>query len=51
MLTRDKVNELMQKHWVCSSVDTRAELGWTPAVKWREGTELAAKWYKQEGWL
>jgi nucleoside-diphosphate-sugar epimerase len=51
MLTRDKVNELMQKHWVCSSHDTRKMLGWRPEVSWREGTERAAKWYRDEGWL
>jgi nucleoside-diphosphate-sugar epimerase len=51
MLTRDKINELEQRHWVCSSHDTRKDLGWTPAVQWREGTERAAKWYRENGWL
>lgn len=51
MLTRDKINELQEKHWVCSSLDTRKDLGWEPAVRWREGTERAAKWYRDNGWL
>ena len=51
MLTRDKVNELMQKHWVCSSDDTRAALGWTPQVKWTEGTKRAADWYREQGMI
>ena len=51
MLTRDKINELEQKHWVCSSLDTRRDLGWTPAVGWREGTKRAARWYRDNGWL
>lgn len=51
MLTRDKINELQQKHWVCSSLDTRKDLGWMPAVGWREGTERAARWYRDNGWM
>jgi nucleoside-diphosphate-sugar epimerase len=51
MLTRDKVNELRQKHWVVSSDETRKELGWSPEVKWPEGTLLAAEWYRTNGWL
>ncbi len=51
MLTRDKVNELKQAHWVCNSDDTRKDLGWKPEVQWREGTMLAAKWYQDNGWL
>ena len=51
MLTRDKINELEQRHWVCSSHDTRKDLGWKPEVQWREGTERAVKWYRDNGWL
>jgi nucleoside-diphosphate-sugar epimerase len=51
MLTRDKINELKEKHWVCCSDDTRKDLGWTPSVKWKEGTERAARWYRENGWL
>jgi nucleoside-diphosphate-sugar epimerase len=51
MLTRDKMNEIRQPHWVCSSVETRADLGWEPQVSLREGTEITAKWYRAEGWL
>jgi nucleoside-diphosphate-sugar epimerase len=51
MLTLDKVNELSAPHWVCDSTDTRRDLGWTPQVKWREGTRLAVEWYRANGWL
>ncbi|MBP9111308.1 MAG: NAD(P)-dependent oxidoreductase [Polyangiaceae bacterium] len=51
MLTRDKVNELEQKHWVCSAADTKNDLGWTPEVPWSEGTKRAVDWYRKEGWL
>ena len=51
MLTRDKVNELTAAHWVCDSTDTRRDLGWTPKVKWPEGTRLSVAWYRENGWL
>ena len=51
MLTRDKVNEIRQPHWVCSSEAAQKELGWMPRVKLREGTEKTARWYKDNGWL
>ncbi len=51
MLTRDKMNEIRQPHWVCDSEDTRRDLGWEPKVKLREGTEITARWYRENGWL
>ncbi len=51
MLTLDKVHELEQRHWVCSGEVARRELGWEPRVPWHEGVELAAAWYRREGWL
>jgi nucleoside-diphosphate-sugar epimerase len=51
MLTRDKLNELKQKHWVIDSQDTRRDLDWSPSVKWPEGTKRAADWYREQGWL
>jgi nucleoside-diphosphate-sugar epimerase len=51
MVTRDKFNELSQRHWVCDGTPARAALGWEPKVPLREGIERAARWYRQEGWL
>jgi nucleoside-diphosphate-sugar epimerase len=51
MLTRDKVNEIRQPHWVCSSEDAQKDLGWAPKVGLREGTERTARWYRENGWL
>lgn len=50
MLTREKANMLLQ-HWVCSSEDTRKELGWEPKVPWSQGVDLAVRWYRSHGWL
>ncbi len=50
MLTREKANMLLQ-HWVCSSEDTRRELGWEPKVGLSDGMGRAVKWYRENGWL
>jgi nucleoside-diphosphate-sugar epimerase len=50
MLTREKASMLLQ-HWVCSSENTRKDLGWEPKVPWGEGVELAVRWYRAHGWL
>lgn len=51
MLTLDKVNELRQRHWVCSGEGARAELGWEPTTRWSAGVRETASWYRQAGWL
>jgi nucleoside-diphosphate-sugar epimerase len=51
MLTLDKVNELKQRHWVCSGEGARRELGWTPKTSWPQGVRQAIAWYRQERWL
>ena len=50
MLTREKANMLLQ-HWVCSSEETRRELGWEPKVPFSDGVGRAVKWYRENGWL
>jgi nucleoside-diphosphate-sugar epimerase len=51
MLTLDKVNELKQRHWVCSGEGARRDLGWTAKTGWAAGVQEAVKWYRAEGWL
>jgi 2-alkyl-3-oxoalkanoate reductase len=51
MLTLDKANELVHRHWVCSGEAARKELNWGPVVPWPEGVKLAADWYRDRGWL
>ncbi len=50
MLTQEKANMLLL-HWVCSSDETRKELGWAPQVDRTEGLARAVAWYRDNGWL
>ncbi len=50
-LTRDKVREMAQSHWVCDHADLERDLGWTPKVKIREGTRLTGDWYRAQRWI
>ncbi|MBI2388355.1 MAG: SDR family NAD(P)-dependent oxidoreductase [Deltaproteobacteria bacterium] len=51
IFTRDKVNELLAPHWVCSSEPIRKELGWAPELGWVEGAKRTAAWYRENGWI
>ncbi len=50
-LTREKVDEMSQRHWVCSSESLRQDLGWAPRVGIREGAKLTGDWYRLHRWI
>jgi len=50
-LTRDKVREMAQRHWVCSSDELRRDLGWSPLVSIGDGARLTYDWYREQGWV
>ncbi|MCU0681322.1 MAG: NAD(P)-dependent oxidoreductase [Polyangiaceae bacterium] len=50
MLTRQKLDELLAQ-WVCDGSDAERALGFRPEVDWFEGSRLAARWYREQGWL
>jgi nucleoside-diphosphate-sugar epimerase len=50
-LTREKVREMAQRHWVCDSEAIRRELGWSSSVGLAEGALLTADWYRYRRWI
>lgn len=50
-LTRDKVSDMKQRFWICSSERTQRELGWAPTMQFGQGAAVTAQWYRRHGWL
>ncbi len=51
LLNRDKVEEIVQKEWVCDIAKAKTLLGFEPRVSLSEGARLTFEWYKREKWL
>lgn len=51
MLSPDKLEEMRQLNWTCSSARIREALDWAPRVPFPDGTRRTAEWYRREGWL
>jgi nucleoside-diphosphate-sugar epimerase len=51
IMSRGKVEEMIQKNWLCDITKARALLGFEPRVFLARGAELAVAWYKREKWL
>ncbi len=51
ILGRDKLLELKQPGWVCSTERIRRELGFVAATSLRDGIALTFDWYRRNGWL
>ena len=47
----DKLRELLQPAWVCTSARIRGELGFEPALPLARGVEETYRWYRENGWL
>ncbi len=50
-LSREKALELTQKYWLCDVSKAKRELGYQSQVGLREGIQMTADWYRQQGWL
>ncbi len=50
-LNNDKYNILKQRNWRCDIEPAIDELGYHPHFLLRRGVKLAARWYKENGWL
>ena len=51
ILTRHKIKELKEEAWICDGSKARKELGFHPKVRFSEGIDRCADWYRKQGWL
>lgn len=51
IMSRGKVQEMIQKNWRCDITKARALLGFEPRIFLPRGAELTVAWYKKERWL
>jgi nucleoside-diphosphate-sugar epimerase len=51
IVTRWKVREMQQPHWVCSSEKARGDWDFEPQISLEEGLEGTLSWYRENGWL
>lgn len=51
VFTPDKVREMAQPEWICSSEDLANDCDWSPVVTISEGASLTYDWYRQNKWL
>jgi dihydroflavonol-4-reductase len=51
LLTRDKMKDLRNPHWVTRSDSFQDATGWRPQISLEKGVTETATWYKEQGWL
>jgi nucleoside-diphosphate-sugar epimerase len=51
MLTPEKVREMSQHAWVCSSEELQRDLGWKARIQIEEGARLTYQWYRRVRWV
>jgi nucleoside-diphosphate-sugar epimerase len=51
LLSKGKVEEMIQKNWVCDITKAKNRLGFEPRIRLTEGARLTFEWYKKENWL
>jgi nucleoside-diphosphate-sugar epimerase len=51
LLNKGKVEEMMQKNWVCDITKAQTLLGFEPQFKLLQGAKLTFEWYRKENWL
>ncbi|MFQ5472707.1 MAG: NAD-dependent epimerase/dehydratase family protein [Dehalococcoidia bacterium] len=51
IFTRDKVREMAQSAWVCSSQTLKQDLGWEAQVDITEGARRTGQWYRDHKWI
>ncbi len=51
LMNRGKLEEMIQKNWVCDITKANTLLGFKPKVLLREGVKITYEWYRKERWL
>jgi nucleoside-diphosphate-sugar epimerase len=51
VLNSQKVNEVLQSAWICSSERIRADLGFVPRYPLERGIRETIAWYREAKWL
>jgi len=51
LLTRDKMKDLRNPHWVTDSTPFQNATGWKPQISLENGVKETAAWYQEHEWL
>jgi dihydroflavonol-4-reductase len=51
LLNKGKIEEILQRNWVCDITKARTTLGFEPHIPLEQGAKLTFEWYKKENWL
>jgi nucleoside-diphosphate-sugar epimerase len=51
LISKGKVDEMVQKNWVCDIARAKSALCFEPRVKLPEGAQLTVDWYRKAHWL
>ena len=51
LINRGKVEEMVQKQWVCDITHAKSVLGFNPLFRLEEGARRTVDWYRKENWL
>ena len=51
LISRGKVEELVQKNWVCDITKAKTVLGFDPSIPLIKGARSTVEWYRKKNWL
>jgi nucleoside-diphosphate-sugar epimerase len=51
LLNKGKIEEILQRNWVCDITKAKNALGFKPHITLEQGAKLTFEWYKKENWL
>jgi nucleoside-diphosphate-sugar epimerase len=51
LISKGKVEEMVQKNWICDITKARTLLGFEPQISLVQGAKLTFGWYREQNWL